>query len=120
MGEGDEVSGPPRAITDDHGNRGRVSHIFQDRPDRVCATLDDEADQRRGEVRREPLRRDEPLELPPERDLGAVLADGGVVHEEEVGVVLVQGHEARPATERSRNSMQRQRQRRRQRRSMTK
>ncbi len=50
----------------------------------------------------ESLRGDELLQLPPEGDLGAVLADGAVVHQQEVGVVLVQADEPRPGRERER------------------
>ena len=50
-------------------------------------------DERCGEVGREPLRGDELLELPLERDLGAVLAHRPVVNQQKVRVVLVQAHE---------------------------
>ena len=58
-------------------------------------------DEGRGEVCGEDaLRGDALLELALEGDLGAVLAHGAVVDEQEVRVVLVQGHEARPETRR--------------------
>ena len=96
MGEGDEVRGPAGAVADDHRHRGRVRHVLEDGADGVGAALDDQADERRREVGGEPLRRDELLELPLEGDLGAVLAHRPVVHQQEVGVVLVQRHEAGP------------------------
>ena len=63
-------------------------------------------DEGRGEVGGEnSLRGDALLELALERDLGAVLAHGPVVHEQEVRVMLVQGHEAGPETDRRRRGI---------------
>ena len=90
MREGDEVSSPPRAVAHDNGHWRRVSDVLEHRPDGVGPALDHQADEGGGEVCREPLCRDELFELPPEGDLGAVLARRAVVDHEEVGVVLVQ------------------------------
>ena len=95
MSKSQQISCPPRSITHHHRHRRRVCHILQNCPDGVGSPFDDQTHQRGGEVGAQALRGDELLQLSTQGDLCAIFTDGAVVHQEEIGVVFVQAHEAR-------------------------